>query len=147
MKKGWLIPWSPWKELEDIKDSFDRLARRFFGEEEGFVSVKSPKIDLWEDENKVVVEAELPGVNKKDVKLSINENTLTIKAVSKKEEEKKGKNYYYAERSYGEFVRTIDLPAGVDYKKAEAEFKNGVLEITIPKTKEAKEKSIKIDIK
>ncbi len=105
-----------------------------------------PKIDVWEDKDKYVVEAELPGFDKKDIELNITDDVLTIKATRKQEEEKKDKNYYYAERSYGEFVRSLRLPHEVDKKSIKAKYTNGVLELTLPKTKEAQEKSTKIEI-
>jgi HSP20 family protein len=109
-------------------------------------TVNLPKIDIWEDEEKYVVEAELPGFDKKDIEVNITDDILTIKATRKKEEEKKDKNYYYAERSYGEFVRSVRLPSEVDKKAIKAKYNNGVLELTLPKTKEAKEKTTKIEI-
>jgi HSP20 family protein len=109
-------------------------------------TVNFPKIDIWEDEEKYVVEAELPGFDKKDIDINITDDILTIKAARKKEEEKKDKNYYYAERSYGEFVRSVRLPSEVDKKSIKAKYNNGVLELTLPKTKEAKEKTTKIEI-
>jgi HSP20 family protein len=109
-------------------------------------TVNLPKIDIWEDEEKYVVEAELPGFDKKDIEVNITDDILTIKATRKKEEEKKDKNYYYAERSYGEFVRSVRLPSEVDKKAIKAKYNNGVLELTLPKTKEAKEKITKIEI-
>lgn len=109
-------------------------------------TVNLPKIDVWEDNDKYVVEAELPGFDKKDIDVNITDDILTIKAVRKKEEEKKDKNYYYAERSYGEFIRSLRLPSEVDKKSIKAKYNNGVLELTLPKTKEAKEKSTKVEI-
>jgi len=109
-------------------------------------TVNFPKIDIWEDEEKYVVEAELPGFDKKDIDINITDDILTIKAARKKEEEKKDKNYYYAERSYGEFVRSVRLPYEVDKKSIKAKYNNGVLELTLPKTKEAKEKTTKIEV-
>lgn len=109
-------------------------------------SVNFPKIDVWEDNDKYVVEAELPGFDKKDIDVNISDDILTIKATRKQEQEKKDKNYYYAERSYGEFVRSLRLPSEVDKKSIKAKYNNGVLELTLPKTKEAKEKSTKVEI-
>lgn len=109
-------------------------------------TVNLPKIDVWEDKDKYVIEAELPGFDKKDIELNITDDVLTIKATRKHEEERKDRNYYYAERSYGEFVRSLRLPPEVDTKDIKAKYNNGVLELTLPKTKEAKEKTTKIEI-
>lgn len=143
------------KPLDDfektIEQAFKPLQRlkRFFEDWDIDLpteAVNLPKIDVWEDDDKYVVEAELPGFDKKDIDVNITDDILTIKATRKKEEEKKGKNYYYAERSYGEFVRNLRLPAEVDKKAVKAKYNNGVLELTLPKTKEAKEKSTKVEI-
>lgn len=142
----------PLDDLEKtIEQTFKPLQRlkRFFEDwdlELPSETVNLPKIDVWEDNDKYVVEAELPGFDKKDIDVNISDDILTIKAVRKQEQEKKDKNYYYAERSYGEFVRSLRLPAEVDKKAVKAKYNNGVLELTLPKTKEAKEKSTKIEI-
>lgn len=136
------------KTIEQAFKPLQRL-KRFFEDwdlELPSESVNLPKIDVWEDEDKYVVEAELPGFDKKDIDVNITDDILTIRATRKQEEEKKGKNYYYAERSYGEFVRSLRLPVEVDKKAIKAKYNNGVLELTLPKTKEAKEKSTKIEI-
>lgn len=136
------------KTIEQAFKPLQRL-KRFFEDwdlELPSETVTLPKIDVWEDEDKYVVEAELPGFDKKDIEVNITDDILTIKATRKQEEEKKSKNYYYAERSYGEFVRSLRLPTEVDKKAIKAKYNNGVLELTLPKTKEAKEKSTKIEI-
>lgn len=136
------------KTIEQAFRPLQRL-KRFFEDwdlELPTESVNLPKIDVWEDNDRYVVEAELPGFDKKDIDINITDDVLTIRASRKQEEEKKGKNYYYAERSYGEFVRSLRLPAEVDKKGVKAKYTNGVLELTLPKTKEAKEKSTKIEI-
>ena len=143
-----LIKWDPFKELADIRDSFDRLlfkrdrVRDIF--ETGSIS---PKISISEEGDNVVVEAEIPGIDKKDIEISVRDNVLTIKGETKKEkkEEKKGK-YYYSERHYGSFYRSIDLPKEIDDKKTKASYKDGVLRIELPIIKEAKEKGTKIQI-
>ncbi|MCS7227901.1 MAG: Hsp20/alpha crystallin family protein [Endomicrobia bacterium] len=143
------------KPLDDfektIEQAFKPLQRlkRFFEDwdiELPSESVNLPKIDVWEDTDKYVVEAELPGFDKKDIDVNITDDILTIKASRKQEQEKKDKNYYYAERSYGEFVRSLRLPSEVDKKGVKAKYNNGVLELTLPKTKEAKEKTTKVEI-
>ncbi|MCS7150809.1 MAG: Hsp20/alpha crystallin family protein [Endomicrobia bacterium] len=143
------------KPLDDfektIEQAFKPLQRlkRFFEDwdiELPSETVNLPKIDVWEDADKYVVEAELPGFDKKDIDVNITDDILTIKATRKQEQEKKDKNYYYAERSYGEFVRSLRLPSEVDKKGVKAKYNNGVLELTLPKTKEAKEKSTKVEI-
>ena len=93
------------------------------------------------------MKAELPGLEEKDVEVLLDNETLTIKGEKKEEKEDKGKGYYHVECSYGSFHRVIPLPAGIDQKKVQAQFKNGVLNITLPKAEEAKAKGKKIPIK
>lgn len=95
-------------------------------------------LDLYEDENELVVKGELPGLTKEDVEVSVSDSRLTIKGEKKKEEEIKDENYAYSERSYGAFTRSLDLPCEVEPDRIKASFKNGVLEIKLPKSEEAK---------
>jgi HSP20 family protein len=106
----------------------------------------APAVDVYEDENKVVVKAELPGMTDKDIDVNILNNTLTIKGEKKKEEEKKEQSYYRLESSYGVFQRSITLPSHVAADKVKASFKNGILEIELPKKEEAKPKQIRVDV-
>jgi HSP20 family protein len=92
------------------------------------------------------VKAELPGIDRDNIDVNLSDHTLTIKAEKKKEEEVKEENYYRSERSYGSYVRTLDLPRDVRRDKVKATFKNGVLEIRMPKTEEAKAKEIKVKV-
>ncbi|MGR3310206.1 MAG: Hsp20/alpha crystallin family protein [Candidatus Brocadiales bacterium] len=101
-------------------------------------------IDVLETAEMVTVSAEIPGVDPKDVDISITGKTLTIKGEKKVEKEEKGKQYHMVERGYGKFVRTVNIPSLVEVEKAKAEYKNGILKITIPKSEEAKAKRVPI---
>jgi HSP20 family protein len=105
-----------------------------------------PSVDIKDKENEIRIEAELPGVSEKDVELSLSGDSLIIRGEKKHATEEKEKGYYRAERSYGSFERSIPLPVDVDRDKVEATFKNGVLNITLPKTKEAIQQTKKIPI-
>jgi len=105
-----------------------------------------PSVDIFEEGDNVVVKAELPGIKKEDVDVSITDNTVSISGEKKKEEKVERKNYYREERSYGSFTRSFRLPVEVQPDKAKASFKEGVLEIRIPKTEEAKKKEKKVSI-
>jgi HSP20 family protein len=107
----------------------------------------SPSIDIFEENNDVVVKAELPGVKKEDIDVTLTDDTISIAGEKKKEEQVEKKNYYRWECSYGSFVRTFTLPVEVQTDKVKTQFKNGILEIRIPKTEEAikKEKKLKIE--
>ncbi|MCD6521223.1 Hsp20/alpha crystallin family protein [Candidatus Calescamantes bacterium] len=144
--------WSPLREIMQFRDEIDRLFEDFFSpwtvrrrrrQEVTWL----PDVDVYEDENNVIVEAELPGLKGDEVDISITGNTLTIKGEKKQEKEEKGRNYYIVERSYGSFARSIELPAEVEPDKAKATMRNGVLKVTIPKAPEAKPKQIKVEVK
>lgn len=105
-----------------------------------------PGVDVIESETEFRVKAELPGLDEKDVHVSLAQNTLTIKGEKKEETEDKGKNYYQMERHWGSFYRSIPLPAGVDATRADAAFKKGVLTVTLPKTAEAKKEAKEIPV-
>lgn len=110
------------------------------------VADKYPKIDLKETEKELIVNAEIPGVDKKDIKVDVNENILTISFEKKQEKDEKDKNgWRIMERSYGRFSRTLTLPQAVKSEGAKASYKDGVLKITLPKQKETKTNTIKID--
>ena len=146
-----LVPWEP-KEIKRLRDLFDdffdsellpesrRLTRRRWMEGGEW----SPLVDVIDKKDSILVKAELPGVDKKDVKISLSENTLTIRGERKEEKEIKKEDYYCCERAFGTYSRTIALPVEVDKTKAKATFKNGILEITLPKIEETKTKEIEI---
>jgi len=106
-----------------------------------------PSLDVRENDKKVNINVELPGMDEKDVEVLLTDNSLTLKGEKKEDKEDKGKDYYHMERSYGSFQRVIPLPEGIDAKKAEAKFKKGILSITLAKTEQTKAKAQKIEIK
>jgi HSP20 family protein len=106
----------------------------------------SPSVDVLTEGDDVVVKAELPGMKKEDIDISLTKDTITISGEKKKEEKVEKKDYYRFERSYGSFKRSFSLPAEVQTEKASAKFKDGVLEIRVPKTEEAKKKEKKVMI-
>jgi HSP20 family protein len=105
-----------------------------------------PAVDLYEGKDGLVAKAELPGMEKTDIEVNITDRLLTIKGEKKKEKEVKEKNYYCTERAYGSFVRAIELPKEVAVDRAKAIFKNGLLEVRLPKTKEAQKKDVKVRV-
>jgi HSP20 family protein len=106
----------------------------------------STSVDVYEEGDDIVVKADLPGMSKKDIEIDLTDDTLTITGEKKKEEKLEEKNYYRYERSYGSFTRRVPLPVEVQTDKAKAHFENGVLEIRIPKSEEAKKKEKKVPI-
>ena len=127
---------------------FDNFYRGFdIGPFESRLGAFSPKVDVTENDKEIKISAELPGMDEKDIEVSLHNDMLTIKGEKKEEKEDKGKDYYRMERSYGSFLRTIPLPAEVETDKVEAKFKKGVLSITLPKTAKAVAETKKIAVK
>jgi HSP20 family protein len=144
-----LVPWSPFRELSTFRREMDRLYDRFFGEEpfgRRFIGEWTPSVDVSETKNEVLVKAELPGLEAKDIEVNISGDLLNIKGEKKKEEEEKDEHHHYVERYYGTFERSLKLPFNVKTEKVEATFDKGVLKVKLPKTEEAKKKEIKIKI-
>lgn len=136
------------KEMNQI---FDNFSKSFFdfspmSREMGLTKPITPKIDMVETEKEAKVTAELPGMEEKDIEVSFSRDTLVIKGEKKSEREEREKDYYLKERSYGSFQRAIPVSAGVDRDKVQAKFKNGVLTVILPKTKEAQKETKKIKI-
>jgi HSP20 family protein len=103
-----------------------------------------PAVDMIDEKDEILVKADLPGLDQKDIEVTVEDGTLTIRGERKAEKEEKKEGYYYAERSSGAFVRSLALPTGVEAEKVKATFKQGVLEVHLPKAKEAKGKTIEI---
>jgi HSP20 family protein len=110
------------------------------------ISLEAPALDVYEQKDDLIVKAEIPGLTKDEIDITLEGNTLMIKGEKKKEEEVKEEDYYRCERTYGAFSRSIDLPVAVQTDKVNASFKNGVLEIRLPKTEEAKKNVVKVKV-
>lgn len=110
-------------------------------------TVLEPSIDVKETDKAIEVEAELPGVDEKDIEVTLEDGTLTVKGEKKVEKEESSAGYYMSERRYGSFFRSLGLPPGIDTEKTSASFANGVLTVTLPKLPEAQTKAKKIAIK
>ena len=135
-----IMKWPEIPTFTSLQREMDRLFEDFFRRG----GLMRPSVDVVETDDTVVVKAELPGMEPKDVDISVSGDKLTIKGERKAEKEEKGKTFYRMERCYGSFCRTIELPASVEADKAKADYKNGVLEITLPKTEQVKAKKIPI---
>jgi HSP20 family protein len=130
----------------------DRLFSHYLGrtgsEEEALApGVWAPAVDIYETDEKLVIKVELPGLKKEDIDIEVRDNTLTLKGERKFEKEIKRENYHRVERAYGSFQRSFTLPSTVKQEAIEASFKEGILEISLPKAEEAKPKQIKIQAK
>ena len=143
---------APFEEIERLFDDyFHRNWLRSFRPEFpglrdlwGTYEMHSPSMDIVDRDKEIVVRAELPGVDKKDLDVSVSDDVLTIKASSSMEAKEEKENYYRSEIRKGAFSRSVGLPADVDSSKIEAVFKNGVLELKIPKTAKSKAKKVKV---
>jgi HSP20 family protein len=146
-----LAPWRPFGgELSSLRREMDSLWNRFFGETPSlrrFAEEWWPSVDVSETKDNFVVNAELPGLEAKDVDVSISGDMITIKGEKKKEEEDKDEHHHTVERYYGSFQRSFKLPTNVKADKVEAAFDKGVLKVTLPKVEEAKKKTIEIKVK
>lgn len=133
--------------FDDFFDGFENFGLTPFEAFGESLQAFSPRIDLSESEQDFTVSAELPGLDKNDIEVSLAHNMLTISGEKKEEKEDKGKNYYRMERFYGSFQRRIPLPTEVEADKVNATFKKGVLTVTLPKTAEAQRQRKKIAVK
>jgi HSP20 family protein len=145
-----IVRWEPFRDLLTTQREFDRLFKEaftpLFGEGELSTRTWAPPVDIYETENDIVVKAELPGIEPKDVDVKVEDNTLYLKGERKFEKETKEDNYHRVERSYGAFARSFSLPNSINTEKVKAEYKDGLLTLTLPKREEAKPKTIKIDV-
>jgi HSP20 family protein len=133
----------------DVNRIFDDFWRRF-DQQFGALArgdASGPRTDVAETEKALQVSVELPGIDQKEIDVSLTDGALTIKGEKKNARDENKNGYHLSERSYGSFYRSVPLPQGVDSDKAEAEFKNGVLTVTLPKTQEALARVKKIDVK
>jgi HSP20 family protein len=149
---------TPWRrkrdELEpstgemDFRRDFDDFVHRFFGEEPArFLGQSfSPAIDIVEKDNEILITAEIPGIDQKDLEVDLAGGVLTIKGEKKEEREEKGENYHRVERSFGSFSRSFTLPSEVQEDKVEAKYKDGILSLTLPKSESSKKKTIPVQV-
>jgi HSP20 family protein len=138
---------TPWTGLVTLKQEMDRLFDRFW--ERDFPELPSvrewsPRLDFSETKDALIVKMEVPGIEPKEIQVSLQDQVLTIKGEKEQEKEEKDEHYYRAERSYGAFQRSLHLPAAVDGEKVTARFKNGLLTVTLPKAPAAKGTTIPV---
>ncbi|NVN98095.1 MAG: Hsp20/alpha crystallin family protein [Geobacteraceae bacterium] len=145
-----IVKYNPFRELRTMQDQMNRMLdmawNREFGEElkEG---VWQPPVDIYEDETSVVIKAEIPDVDQKDIDIKIENNTLTIRGERKHTSEVKKENYHRVERYFGQFQRSFSLPQSIDQEQVQAACDKGILTITLPKKEETKPKQISVKVK
>lgn len=146
-----LVRWEPFRNLTSLREAMDQLF------EESFVRPRTGwlapvgegtlTVDMYETDDAIVVKAAVPGIEAEDLDISVSGDTLTIRGETKADEEIREENYFYRERRYGSFCRALSIPVPVVTGKAEAEFENGLLTLTLPKAEEVKPKAIKVKAK
>jgi HSP20 family protein len=142
-----IIKYDPFREMRSLQDEVNRLFASSFSrgdDNELARGAWSPQVDIFENQNEIVLEAELPGMKAEDVNISIENNVLTLHGERKFEKKAEGDNFHRVERSYGSFTRSFTLPPTVSSENANAEFENGVLRLKLAKREEAKPRRIEI---
>lgn len=145
-----LVRWEPFRELEDIQARLNRFftspATRTVAERELAFADWSPAIDVQETDREYLIKADLPEVKKEDVKVTVENGVLSVEGERKQEKEEKNRRFHKIERSYGKFVRRFELPTEVDPAKVEAAFKDGVLNVHLPKSPNGSPKAISVKV-
>jgi HSP20 family protein len=141
--------WDPFRDLNILQERMNRAfedvaGRRWKGDEPAATTSWSPAVDIYETDREILVQAELPGIDRKDIALQVENNVLTLKGDRRFEKETNQENYHRIERSYGGFSRTFAIPAIVDEGGIRADFKDGILKIALPKKEQMKARQINI---
>jgi HSP20 family protein len=140
--------WDPFRNMSTLQDQVNRLFENTFqtGRNESALTSWAPAVDIYETENELVLKADLPDINEKDLDVRVENNMLTIRGERKFEQKVKEDNYLRIERTYGAFSRSFGLPNTVDTEAIKAEYKNGVLTVELPKRAESKPKQVKVNV-
>ena len=143
-----VVRWDPFRDLNLLQDRMNRLFedanRNWKSDEPASTTTWSPAVDIFETESEIVVKAEVPGMDRKDITLNLENNVLTLRGERRFLKETKEENYHRIERSYGGFSRAFSIPATVDEEKIRADYQDGVLKIVLPKKEQLRPKQIKI---
>lgn len=135
---GW--DWSPWDEIRNLRRELNRLFAGFGSRP----AVEYPAVSVWSNDQSVVVTAEIPGIDPKDLDVTVMGNTLTLRGRRMPDELKEGETYHRQERGYGQFVRTLQLPHEVDADKVEAAYEKGILRLTLPRAAQDQPRKIQV---
>ena len=142
-----IVRWDPFRNMMSIKKQMDRALREWDDEAPTNTSAWRPAVDIVENENELVLDVELPGIDKKDIKIGVENRVLSVSGERAFSDEVKEENCHRIERSYGSFYRSFTLPTSVDSEKIEAGYDNGVLKIRLPKREEVKPRQIEVKVK
>ena len=146
-----ITKWEPIKDLITLQDRMNRLFDESMrgirpGEEALNSALWSPAVDIYETENEVILKAELPEINQKDIDIQVENNTLVLRGERRFEKEAKRENFHRIERAYGAFARSFTLPAAIDQERIRADYKDGILKVVMPKREEIKPKQIRVSV-
>ena len=146
-----LVKWDPFRELEDVSTRLNRMFGRFPARAESgnqmlAMADWAPSVDISETDSAYLIKGEIPGVKKDDVKVTIEDGMLTIQGERKQEKEEKGKKFHRVECSYGSFMRSFQMPDDADENKVTAEFKDGMINVTLAKSAKAQQKAKTINV-
>jgi HSP20 family protein len=146
-----IIRWTPVRELATMQERMNKLFEDVmkppYGSDQGMAASNwAPAVDIYETDKEIVLKAEIPGMQEKDIQIKVEDNILSVSGERRMEKEVKEENYHRIERSYGSFSRSFTLPQTVDRDQIKAAYKDGVLKVTLPKKEEVKPKQIKIDV-
>lgn len=141
-----LVRWDPWREMDNMLGRYMRPISWLRGQDVLTTGDWSPQVDIEETDKEFLIKVEIPEVRKEDVKITVDNGILSISGERKQEKEEKGKKYHRIERCYGSFNRSFTLPENVDESRTKASFKDGMLNIEIPKSEAAKPKSIEVKV-
>ncbi len=141
-----LVRWDPFRDVFTLQDRMNRFFSDalFRNTAEGTTADWLPVVDIYEQGDSLVVQAELPGLRKDDVSVQVENSVLTLQGERRQEKSVKSEQYHRLERSFGRFTRSFSLPSGIDTKNIRAEFRDGILKVTLPKAEEAKPKKIEV---
>lgn len=141
-----IVSYDPFRNFRSIQSEINRIFDRDMDDSTGQMTAWPMRVDIREDENQIVVKADVPGMEQKNISVNIDNGQLTISGERKFEDEEHKENYHRVERAYGRFSRSFSLPNTTDTGKISAAYNNGVLEVTLPKLEEAKPRSIQVQI-
>ena len=144
-----VVRWNPWRNIDTFSDRFNRIFEGDFFptlklNDESGLRDWAPVVDVYEHDEKTIIKADLPGLDKNDIHIDVKDGMLVLKGERNHENEVKEENFYRRERAYGKFQRAFTLPEGLDPEKIEADYTDGVLKIEIPKPEEKKPKKIAV---
>ena len=141
-----LVSYDPFRQFRSLQGEINRLFDRDMESSSGQMAAWPMRVDIREDDNQIVIKTDVPGMEQKDINVNIDNNQLTISGERKFDDEERKESYHRVERAYGRFSRSFQLPNITDTGKIVAAYKNGVLEVTLPKLEEAKPRSIQVQV-